>query len=307
MGVTVPMVGGDPLCLLVRLGRAHDSRCNPPAPVCARARAGEAQRHTCDAGVSADLAEVREPDATLSVGVDGCRAGWIAVSHAGAGLTYRVHSSFAELLASWRAAERILVDIPIGLPWRDCPSRPCDQQARALLGPRASSVFSPPSRRASANIGQARALNLNEVGRSLSAQAWGICKKIVEVDRVMLEDSTTKRKVIEVHPEVCFWGLNGGKPMQRRKSKPDGIRERLATLLVWQPEADTLLQRVLRETRRLDVQADGVLDALVALVTGCAVAGKLQRLVGVPSADDQGLPMQMVFCDHKSTAHPPGD
>jgi predicted RNase H-like nuclease len=150
-------------------------------------------------------------------------------------------------------------------------------------------------------------LNLDEVGRSLSAQAWGICKKIVEVDRAMLEDSTTKRKVIEVHPEVCFWGLNGGKPMQRRKSKPDGIRERLATLLVWQPEADTLLQRVLRETRRLDVQADDVLDALVALVTGCAVAGKLQRLVGVPSADDQGLPMQMVFCDHKSTAHLPGE
>ena len=75
---------------------------------------------------------VHKPDAPLSVGVDGCRAGWIAVADLGDGLTYRLHASFAELLASWSTAQRILVDIPIGLPWRDCPSRPCDRQARAF-------------------------------------------------------------------------------------------------------------------------------------------------------------------------------
>ena len=247
-------------------------------------------------------------DSPLSVGVDGCRAGWIAVSDTGGGLTYRVHASFAELLASWSTAKRILVDIPIGLPWRDCPSRPCDRQARALLGPRASSVFSPPSRHASRaeNIGQARAWNVDEVGRSLSAQAWGICKKIVEVDRVLLDDPSATRRVFEVHPEVCFWALNGGKPMRHRKSKPEGVRERLATLSIWQPEANVLLQRVLRETRRQDVQADDVLDALVAHVTGRAVAAELRRLIGVPSEDDEGLPMQMLFCDHQLNLLPPG-
>jgi len=254
------------------------------------------------------LDAVRVPDTPLPVGVDGCRAGWIAVSDVGGGLTYRVHASFAELLASSRAATSILVDIPIGLPWRDCPSRPCDRQARALLGPRASSVFSPPSRRASraANIGQARAWNVDEVGRSLSAQAWGICRKIVEVDRVLLDDPSAARKVFEVHPEVCFLGLNGGKPMRHRKSKPEGVRERLATLSVWQPEANDLLQRVLRETRRQDVGADDVLDALVAHVTGRAVAVELRRLAGVPSEDDKGLPMQMLFRDHQSTLVPAG-
>lgn len=251
---------------------------------------------------------VRKPDAPLSVGVDGCRAGWLAVTEVGGGLIYRVHSSFAELLASWSTAKRILVDIPIGLPWRECPARPCDRQARALLGPRASSVFSPPSRRASraAHIGQARAWNLDEVGRSLSAQAWGICKKIVEVDRVLLEDTSANGKLFEVHPEVCFWGLNGGKPMRHRKSKPEGVRERLATLSNWQPEANQLLQRVLRETRRQDVQADDVLDALVAHVTGRAFETELRRLVGVPSEDDEGLPMQMLFCDHQLTLPQPG-
>jgi predicted RNase H-like nuclease len=169
-------------------------------------------------------------------------------------------------------------------------------------------VFSPPSRQASRaeNIGQARAWNVNEVGRSLSAQAWGICKKIVEVDRVLLGDPSATRTVFEVHPEVCFWALNGGKPMRHRKSKPEGVRERLATLSIWQPEANVLLQRVLRETRRRDVQADDVLDALVAHVTGRAVAAGLRRLIGVPSEDDEGLPMQMLFRDHQLTLLPPG-
>ncbi|MFO7543360.1 MAG: DUF429 domain-containing protein [Thiobacillus sp.] len=243
---------------------------------------------------------------SISVGVDGCRAGWIAVAHEGTGLTYRVHSSFSELFTEWSGADRILVDIPIGLPWRDCPSRPCDQQARALLGPRASSVFSPPSRRASkaGDIVQARAWNLDEVGRSLSAQAWGICKKIVEVDQVMFGNPGARRKVIEIHPEVCFWGLNGGKPMRYRKSKADGIKERLALLSAWEPEATILLNRALRKTRRQDVQADDVLDAMVAHVTGRAVPCELRRLVGVRSEDDQGLPMQMLFRSPQSTSMP---
>lgn len=251
--------------------------------------------------VRAGFSEAPNPDAVVSVGVDGCRAGWIAVSYTDTGLSYRLHASFTELLASWGEAGRILVDIPIGLPWRECQSRPCDQQARQLLGPRASCVFSPPSRRASraADIEQARAWNLDEVGRSLSAQAWGICKKIVEVDQLLLADRSANRKILEVHPEVCFWALNSGKPVQYRKSKSEGIMERLAILLDWEPEAEALLQRALRETRRRDVQADDVLDALVAYVSGCAAAGELRRLVGVPAADDEGLPMQMLFCNQR--------
>jgi len=29
----------------------------------------------------------------------------------------------------------------------------------------------------------------------------------------------TCKKIREVHPEVCFWALNGGKPMQFKKRK----------------------------------------------------------------------------------------
>ncbi len=111
----------------------------------------------------------------------------------------------------------------------------------------------------------------------------------------MLKNPDATRTVIEIHPEVCFCELNGGKPMRHRKSNAEGTKERLALLSIWQPKAEILLKRVLRETRRQDVQADDVLDALVAHVSGLAAPSDIRRLVGIPSVDDQGLPMQMLF------------
>jgi len=45
------------------------------------------------------------------------------------------------------------------------------------------------------------------------------------------------------------------------------------------------------------IQADDVLDALVALVTAEAPTGMLGSLIGQPSRDQHGLPMEMVYRD----------
>jgi len=165
---------------------------------------------------------------------------------------------------------------------------------------------SAPSRRASgaADIGQARAWNLEEVGRSLSAQAWGICKKIAEVDHILLTDPAARQRVMEVHPEVCFWALNGGTPMRHRKSKAAGVQERLATLLSWEPDSAELLAKVLHEQLRADVTSDDVLDALVALITADAAGDQFATLPQTPGADEQGLPMQMVYRNPRATHEP---
>jgi predicted RNase H-like nuclease len=138
-------------------------------------------------------------------------------------------------------------------------------------------------------------LNIAEVGRSLSAQAWGISKKIAEVDELLLRDVEARERVIEIHPEVCFWALNGRQPLSHPKRDRDGLRERLAILSRWEPETEQLLRRVLREQRRNLVMADDVLDALSAFVTAQATVPDLHRLVGEPAVDECGLPMQMVF------------
>lgn len=236
----------------------------------------------------------------LAVGVDGCRAGWIAVARGKDGLEYRLHPTFAELLQAWPCTARIFVDVPIGLPSRMCPSRRCDTEARQRLGSgRASSVFSPPCREAAhaADLRQAREINLREVGRSLSAQAWGICPKIAEVDVLLSNDPALVHRVNEVHPELIFWALNAGHAMQHAKKSRDGAQERTALIGRLEPRAPELIERVLREHRRARVGRDDVVDALAAMLTAGAGTEKAWNpgitVPSVPEVDDIGQPMCM--------------
>ena len=84
--------------------------------------------------------------ASKFVGVDGCKAGWFSVGLDRDGFEAKVFCTFSDLLAHYRDAKLILVDIPIGLP-EGKGGRDCDREAREKLGrPRASSVFPTPTR-----------------------------------------------------------------------------------------------------------------------------------------------------------------
>ena len=222
----------------------------------------------------------------------------MAVAEEAGRLEYRLFGAMSDVHAAHPDAERILVDIPIGLPSKQCPVRPCDLLARKLLGaPRASSVFPPPSRAAcrAASVAEARRINLSEVERSLSEQAWGICRKVAEVDALLLAESAARKVVREMHPEVCFYGLNARRPMAHAKRAKAGVAERITVLTAHEPRTRALLERLLREHRRKDVQADDLLDALVGYVTARAKTAAIQRVQGSPACDDRGLPMEMLY------------
>jgi predicted RNase H-like nuclease len=233
------------------------------------------------------------------IGVDGCKAGWIAVSKEGGELTYRIANTAREFLSAFPNAERVLIDVPIGLPWRDQPIRPCDRLARSILGARRASVFPVPCRAAvrAEAIGVARELNRGELGRSLSEQSWGICQKIREVDDLLLGKPGPGAEVREVHPEICFWALAGRLPMKHNKRQKEGLRERLAVLAEFEPNAMRFLDFVLAEEPRRNVSADDVLDALVAFVTSSASNSQLASVRGVPGSDERGLPMEMLYVE----------
>jgi len=42
------------------------------------------------------------------------------------------------------------------------------------------------------------------------------------VDELLRGDGDARSRVREVHPEVCFWGLAGGLPMNVHKKDRDG-------------------------------------------------------------------------------------
>lgn len=244
-----------------------------------------------------------------SVGVDGCRAGWIAVHGDGGEPQYAVYGKFRDLFAAHADADMVLVDIPIGLPWSKCPKRPCDISAREVLSSRRGSVFFAPCREAArlalqrcdgqseraAAYRAANALNRQVLGSGLSQQAWGICRKIAEVDHFLLASPSTAGAIREMHPEICFQSLNLGRALQHGKKSRSGQEERLGILSKFQSASRGLLERVSRETFRKDVQADDVLDALAGYITASMSTERLDRLVGTPEEDEEGLPMEMVF------------
>ena len=72
----------------------------------------------------------------------------------------------------------------------------------------------------------------------------------------------------------------------------------LEVLTRHEADAGDLLERALAATYRKDVRADDIVDALVGFVTAAEARGRpLQRLVGQPSHDEKGLPMEMVYME----------
>ena len=240
------------------------------------------------------------------VGVDGCKAGWFSVGFGRLG-NYEIEKfeAFSELLAHYSGASLILVDIPIGLP-RGREGRDSDSEARKILGPRRSSVFPVPTRptvrRAAESPGDylgAKEVECWFAGKKISKQTHAIAPKIAEVDRLMATPNGRARALVrEVHPEVCFWALNNGNPMQFRKGKKKGWIERLCVLQRIEPRAQCIFDRACSNFFRKEVARDDILDALVAAVTanlGQGDGGKLQTIPTNPPKDSQGLPMEMVF------------
>ena len=210
----------------------------------------------------------------IRIDVDACRAGPPAV-----------FPDFAAVLASAAAAAVICVDMPIGLA--DGP-RECDRLARRLLGfPRASSVFSPPCRDALRLIDYRAAsdANLQATGKRLTRQAFGIARRIAEVDACLSPDLQTR--VLEAHPELAFRALNGGVPLASSKHRPAGRLERWRLLR-------TILPDLPPDPPAGPCPPADLMDALaVAWTAVCVHRGGAIRVPADPPRDARGLRMEI--------------
>src|SRR3712207_5122952 len=164
-------------------------------------------------------------------GVDGCRAGWIAVlMQVDDPNTHRIVtvSTLAAIADGQEQPAVIAVDMPIGLPERtEGSGRQPEQLIRPLLGQRQSSVFAIPSRRAveAEDYGDACAIAAatSEPPRKVSRQGFAIFPKIREIDALLRARPDLVTCIYEVHPELAFWTLNGRKALDQPK-KVKGTR-----------------------------------------------------------------------------------
>jgi predicted RNase H-like nuclease len=229
-------------------------------------------------------------------GVDGCRAGWFVVLRvAGAGEARgRVVARFTDVLALPERPERIAIDIPIGLLDAGEPGgRACDREARRLLGPRGCTVFSPPVRCALACADYCTALQTcrasSRHGLGISRQCFNLFGKLREADAAMTP--ARQERLIETHPELCFYEMDGGRPLEEPKRSAQGRAARVRLL----QKAGFADPEGLRGQHSVSqVKADDVLDACAACWTAERhLGGGATRVPVGPPRDARGLRMEI--------------
>ncbi|MGO3928428.1 DUF429 domain-containing protein [Rhodopseudomonas pseudopalustris] len=226
----------------------------------------------------------------IAVGLDGYRHGWVAVTLDG---DRHAIDFIADI--SWLAAQRFTraaIDIPIGL--RDDGARACDLEARALLRPHTSRVFTGARRwlwtefRYPDQFARANAAAVARGQPRVSLQLWHLGPKIMQVDSFVRAHHALD--IRETHPELVFRRLNDDQPLPPKRTA-EGLRLR-RDLLSWQG-IDQIDQWVDRARIGRGAKADDVLDACA-----CALAAR-DSDARVPSGeaplDDHGLPMRIWY------------
>ena len=228
-------------------------------------------------------------------GADGFKSQWcVVLQNIESGeLRARICPNFAGLLTLVEEPSIVTVDIPIGLPEVTRPGgRLCEQQARKILGSRASSVFSAVGRaalRAGTRI-EADQISRGADGIGIGAQAWGLAQKLKEADAAMTSEH--QRLVREVHPEVSFWAMNGHAPLPAGKKTLEGMLARMDAL-----EAGGFPSAFVRQLPTgLRVGRDDFLDACAALWTARRItANQAERLPSAVDLDARGLDQAIWF------------
>jgi predicted RNase H-like nuclease len=231
-------------------------------------------------------------------GVDGCRAGWVAVlkSLDNGKMETVLLAELKELFIIVEEPVLVGVDTPIGLLSEARPGgRECDQAARRIMGRvKSSSVFSPPVRAALRAETYDEALRLNRAssrhGLGISRQTFGLFPKLRELDSLM---NPGRQEVIkEVHPEVSFQVLNNGRAVAEKKKSPAGIGKRRELLAA---RGLDVYDQARPQWLKKEVADSDILDAAAVLFSAERIhLGRAIRLPGDdPPRDEKGLLMEI--------------
>jgi predicted RNase H-like nuclease len=232
-------------------------------------------------------------------GIDGCRAGWFVVLRQVSGARQTVHHCVPCFGAALRLPEKpevIALDMPIGLLDQAARGgRECDRLARQLLGsPRASSVFSPPARIALRCMTFASASAANrassEEALGISRQSFALSPKLRDIDAHVTP--RLQGRVREVHPELCFYEMNGRMPMPDRKKTRQGRRERERLLL---RSGFTTVAQAISQFAGSQIAPDDIIDAYAACWTAERIFNQMAVVIPTqPPTDSRGLRMEII-------------
>ncbi len=230
------------------------------------------------------------------VGIDGCKGGWVAVSYFRNQWQIALHDNIDKITDFLLEPDIVLIDMPMGLSSSDF-TRDIDKQLRKLLKKKSGSVFTPACREAlyKTTYEQAKEINKQITGKSLSIQAYNISKKIRELD-TFLSQLPKIDHFFEAHPELCFQMLNYSETILDSKKTRKGIEERIEIIKAHAPELLIQVEAFMKNTRRVQVLLDDVLDACALCLQGLKRKGKLKLIWNSDiKYDVKGIPVRVGY------------
>lgn len=240
------------------------------------------------------VTEVKLNRTPTFLGIDGCKAGWLAIWTNNNEFDYYVCDTLDRCRSTYPGAKKFLIDIPIGLTSKS-NTRTIDKVMRKNLKGRASTVFTPPCREALSfgEYEEASTENFNVTGKYLSKQSFNIIPKIRQMDDFVTR--TTDLEIIESHPEICFKFFNNGNVVLSKKTSTQGIKQRLNILETYNRHARKFYKKVCDETKRKDVQRDDILDALCLSICLEISAGDINFLSDDNNVDERNIPIRVGY------------
>ncbi|MFW6317982.1 MAG: DUF429 domain-containing protein [Halorubrum sp.] len=242
-------------------------------------------------------------------GVDWAGGAWLAVVFDGDDEPEARLEPDLDALWNARDFDRILVDVPIGLPGdpETLAKREAVDSAARAAAERPSSVFPVPSRgacelaREGADYETVDERNRADLDKGLSRQSYHIAPAVGAVDAFLRADEAARERVMEAHPEVCFRGL-AGRRLDHSKTGAPGVGERLDALDEQLDDPGAALGGICRTLAdepavdSADATVDDAVDALGLAVVARRPRAELRFLPdGAEYRDRAEIPMRMAY------------
>jgi predicted RNase H-like nuclease len=232
------------------------------------------------------------PYKTLA-GVVPCPGGWLIVPARLAGVTVSVEDavtvpSLLDVLEFKPKFDAAAIQAPIGFfDEPNGPHRPCDVEAKQMVGwPRSLAITPIPSR---------AALHAETREQAIETEPW-LQKQDVRRFKWLREAEREfqpfhQRTFFSAHPDLSYANLNGDQPVRSSPYQQDGVIERMNLLRQRLPGVEDVVTR----TPPAGAAQVHVLQAAGLLWTARRAAGRgMNRLPMDPNWDSGGMRMELV-------------
>lgn len=237
----------------------------------------------------AELRSDRGPQLPYSVvaGVTPCRGGWLVASAKVQGTVFALDDpirlpTFIEVVDQRPAYAAVALNAPVGYRSEaELGGRTCDAEARLLLGRRGGSIKNAPVRLDGTRDIDLLPDRLDAISRTLLHRYREVASEMAPF---------RQRTIHEVHSDLCFYQLNGEKPMQHSKQTDAGRNERAALLEQKVPGVERILAADIP-----GVPTSHLLDVAALVWTARRILSRAGVRIPIdPEWDEQGLRMEII-------------